>query len=73
LKVFNLDYNNDRPQTGGDGFLILQGITIDSQNGRLIFTTKNHLRNYYFLNYQYTGSGENYDASTYNANQKVCF
>jgi cell surface protein SprA len=45
LKVFNLDklnYNND-PQTGGDGFDFVQGITVDSQNGRLIFTTKNHL------------------------------
>jgi cell surface protein SprA len=33
LKVFNLDklnYNND-PQTGGDGFDFMQGITIDSQ------------------------------------------
>jgi cell surface protein SprA len=41
--VFNLDklnYNND-PQTGGDGFFdFIQGITIDSQNGRVIFTTK---------------------------------
>jgi cell surface protein SprA len=38
LKVFNLDklnYNND-PQTGGDGFDFVQGITVDSQNGRLI-------------------------------------
>jgi cell surface protein SprA len=41
LQVFNLDklnYNNDR-QTGGDGFMILPGITIDSQS-RIIFTTK---------------------------------
>jgi cell surface protein SprA len=27
-------------QTGGDGFDFVQGITVDSQNGRLIFTTK---------------------------------
>ncbi len=43
LKVFNLDklnYNND-PQTGGDGFFdFMQGLTIDAQNGRIIFTTK---------------------------------
>jgi hypothetical protein len=40
-------------QTGGDGFFdFMQGITIDSQNGRLIFTTKEP-GNYYFLNYQY--------------------
>jgi cell surface protein SprA len=53
LKVFNLDklnYNND-PQTGGDGFDFVQGITVDSQNGRLIFTTKEPFGNYYFLNY----------------------
>jgi hypothetical protein len=40
LEVFNLDklnYNND-PQTCGDGFFFMQGT--DSQNGRLIFTTK---------------------------------
>ena len=43
LKVFNLDklnFNND-PQAGGDGFFdFMQGITIDPQNGRIIFTTK---------------------------------
>jgi cell surface protein SprA len=43
LKVFNLDklnYNND-PQTGGDGFFdFMEGLTMDSQNGRIIFTTK---------------------------------
>lgn len=42
LKVFNVDklnYNND-PQAGGDGFFdFLQGLTVDTQNGRLIFTT----------------------------------
>ena len=42
LKVFNLDrlnFNND-PQQGGDGFFdFLDGITVDSQNGRIIFTT----------------------------------
>ena len=42
LKVFNLDklnYNND-PQAGGDGFFdFMPGLTIDAQNGRIIFTT----------------------------------
>ncbi|CAM2808412.1 T9SS outer membrane translocon Sov/SprA [Flavobacterium frigoris] len=74
LKVFNLDklnYNND-PQTGGDGFFdFMQGITIDSQNGRLIFTTKEPFGELLFSKLSNTGSGENYDdASTYNPNQK---
>lgn len=42
LKVFNVDrlnYNND-PQAGGDGFFdFIPGLTVDQQNGRLIFTT----------------------------------
>ena len=42
LKVFNVDklnYNND-PQTGGDGFFdFIPGLTVDPQNGRIIFTT----------------------------------
>jgi cell surface protein SprA len=74
LKVFNLDklnYNND-PQAGGDGFFdFIQGITVDSQNGRLIFTTKEPFGELLFSKLSYTGSGENYnDASTYNINQK---
>ncbi|WP_337968511.1 cell surface protein SprA [uncultured Flavobacterium sp.] len=73
LNVFNLDrlnYNND-PQTGGDGFFdYIPGITVDVQNGRIIFTTKEPFGKLLFdkLN---TGSGENYsDPSTYNPNQK---
>lgn len=42
LEVFNVDrlnYNND-PQQGGDGFFdFIPGITVDPQNGRIIFTT----------------------------------
>src|SRR5690554_5321541 len=42
LEVFNVDrlnFNND-PQQGGDGFFdFIPGITVDSQNGRIIFTT----------------------------------
>ena len=74
LKVFNLDklnYNND-PQTGGDGFFdFMQGITIDSQNGRIIFTTKEPFGELLFSKLSNTGSGENYnDVNTYNPNQK---
>ena len=74
LKVFNLDrlnYNND-PQAGGDGFFdFMQGYTIDSQYGRIIFTTKEPFGELLFSKLSNTGSGENYnDASTYNANQK---
>nr|WP_314897669.1 cell surface protein SprA [uncultured Flavobacterium sp.] len=74
LKVFNLDklnYNND-PQTGGDGFFdFMQGLTIDAQNGRIIFTTKEPFGELLFSKLSNTGSGENYnDVNTYNLNQK---
>lgn len=73
LKVFNLDklnFNND-PQTGGDGFFdFMQGLTIDTQNGRIIFTTKEPFGELLFSKLS-TGAGENYkDANTYNENQK---
>jgi cell surface protein SprA len=73
LKVFNLDklnFNND-PQVGGDGFFdFMQGLTIDTQNGRIIFTTKEPFGELLFSKLS-NGAGENYkDASTYNANQK---
>nr|WP_315162865.1 cell surface protein SprA [uncultured Flavobacterium sp.] len=74
LKVFNLDklnYNND-PQTGGDGFFdFMQGLTIDAQNGRIIFTTKEPFGELLFSKLSNTGSGEKYsDVNTYNSNQK---
>jgi cell surface protein SprA len=74
LKVFNLDklnYNND-PQTGGDGFFdFMPGLTIDSQYGRIIFTTKEPFGELLFSKLSNSGSGETYnDASTYNPNQK---
>ncbi|KAF2509937.1 cell surface protein SprA [Flavobacterium zhairuonense] len=74
LNVFNLDklnYNND-PQTGGDGFFdYLPGITVDVQNGRIIFTTKEPFGELLFKKLQNQGSGETYnDPSTYNANQQ---
>jgi cell surface protein SprA len=76
LKVFNLDklnYNND-PQTGGDGFFdFVQGITVDSQNGRLIFTTKEPFGNYYFQIIQHGIRRKLRRCSTYNPNQKNMF
>ncbi len=42
LSVFNVDRLNfnDDPQQGGDGFFdFIPGITVDAQNGRIIFTT----------------------------------
>jgi cell surface protein SprA len=73
LEVFNLDklnFNND-PQVGGDGFFdFMQGLTIDTQNGRIIFTTKEPFGELLFSKLS-TGTGENYkDVNTYNANQK---
>lgn len=71
LKVLNVDklnYNND-PQTGGDGFFdFLPGLTVDQQNGRLIFTTKEPFGQ---LMFQKLSNGtESYnDPNTYNQNQ----
>ena len=73
LKVFNLDKlnaNND-PQIGGDGFFdFMPGLTIDSQNGRIIFTSKEPFGELLF-NKLSNGTGENYkDVNTYNPNQQ---
>ena len=73
LKVFNLDklnFNND-PQAGGDGFFdFMQGMTVDTQNGRIIFTTKEPFGELLFTKLS-NGAGEDYkDSSTYNPNQK---
>ena len=74
LNVFNLDrlnYNND-PQTGGDGFFdYVPGVTVDVQNGRIIFTTKEPFGELLFKKLQNSGSGESYDnPSSYNQNQQ---
>ncbi len=74
LKVFNLDklnYNND-PQAGGDGFFdFMQGITMDTQNGRIIFTTKEPFGELLFKKLSNAGAGEDYaNTNTYNPNQK---
>jgi cell surface protein SprA len=74
LKVLNLDklnFNND-PQAGGDGFFdFIPGMTVDSQNGRLIFTTKEPFGELLFSKLKTPGSNEDYnDVTTYNDNQK---
>lgn len=75
LKVFNLDklnYNND-PQEGGDGFFdFIPGLTVDQQNGRIIFTTVEPFGKTLFEKLR-TNPSENYNADPltglYNANQ----
>ena len=73
LKVFNLDklnYNND-PQTGGDGFFdFMEGLTIDSQNGRIIFTTKEPFGELLFNKLKDNTSQDYSNTTTYNTNQK---
>lgn len=73
LNVFNIDrlnYNND-PQTGGDGFFdYIPGITVDVQNGRIIFTTKEPFGELLFSKLQ-DSPGQDYDNPTsYNDNQR---
>ncbi len=74
LRVFSLDqlnFNND-PQQGGDGFFdFLPGLTVDTQNGRIIFTKTEPFGNYLFDKLSSSSGGsENYEIpSTYNANQ----
>ncbi|HEY6143330.1 MAG TPA: cell surface protein SprA [Flavobacterium sp.] len=77
LKVFNLDklnFNND-PQVGGDGFFdFMQGLTIDTQNGRIIFTNKEPFGELLFEKLR-SNPSEKYDGdpnniSDFNENQK---
>src|SRR5690606_35567724 len=73
LRVFNVDklnYNND-PVQGGDGFFdFLPGITVDAQNGRVIFTTVEPFGEYLFNKLSNNPASENYEVpATYNANQ----
>jgi cell surface protein SprA len=77
LKVFNVDrlnYTND-PQNGGDGFFdFLPGLTVDQQNGRIIFTTVEPFGSHLFEKLKSSPtSTENYDGdpttTDYNANQ----
>ncbi|MES2747775.1 MAG: cell surface protein SprA [Bacteroidota bacterium] len=73
LKVFNVDrlnYNND-PQDGGDGFFdFMPGLTVDQQNGRLIFTTVEPFGSHLFEKLR-SNPSETYDPAIgpYNENQ----
>jgi len=74
LKVLNVDklnYNND-PQAGGDGFFdFIPGMTVDSQNGRLIFTTKEPFGELLFRKLDDPNAPADYNnVTTYNDNQK---
>ncbi len=77
LRVFNVDrlnFTND-PQNGGDGFFdFLPGLTVDPQNGRIIFTTVEPFGSYLFEKLKSSPtSSENYNGdpttTDYNANQ----
>ena len=71
LKVFNVDklnFNND-PQQGGDGFFdFLPGLTVDQENGRLIFTTVEPFGKHLFEKLR-TNPSQDYDGTVYNDNQ----
>lgn len=74
LRLFNLDrlnFNND-PQQGGDGFFdFLPGITVDTQNGQIIFTSVEPFGEYLFNQLNLPNQSEQYTIpSTYNANQQ---
>ncbi|MFD2696919.1 cell surface protein SprA [Mesonia sediminis] len=76
LRVFNLDnlnLNND-PVQDGDGFFdFVNGLTIDTQNGRVIFTSVEPFGEYLFNKLDNTPNGgpEDYENPlSYNANQK---
>lgn len=76
LRVFNVDrlnYTND-PQAGGDGFFdFVPGITMDAQNGRVIFTTAEPFGEYLFDKLSTGDPLEEYgdeNESNYNANQR---
>lgn len=73
LKVFNLDklnFTND-PQPNGDGFFdFYPGITVDSQYGRIIFTTVEPFGKHLFNKLDVTTLTEDYDTPlSYNSNQ----
>ncbi len=72
LRVFNLDklnINND-PQSNGDGFFdFVEGITVLSQTGKIIFPSAEPFGEYLF-NKLALGGSEDYDnTTTYNENQ----
>ena len=73
LKVFNVDklnFTND-PQDGGDGFFdFIPGLTVDTQYGRIIFTTIEPFGKHLFNKLRSNNTLEDYNnPATYNANQ----
>nr|WP_314839052.1 cell surface protein SprA [uncultured Flavobacterium sp.] len=73
LKVLNLDklnFNND-PQAGGDGFFdFIPSLTIDAQNGRIMFTTKEPFGELLFSKLSNSAIEDYRNPSTYNDNQR---
>ena len=73
LKVLNLDklnFNND-PQAGGDGFFdFIPNLTIDAQNGRIMFTTKEPFGELVFSKLSNTAIEDYRNPATYNDNQR---
>ncbi|KQC32606.1 SprA protein [Nonlabens sp. YIK11] len=75
IRVFNLDRLNKQndPQPAGDGFFdYVEGLTIDSETGRIIFTSVEPFGEYLFNKLDNTPNGgpEVYNnPDTYNANQ----
>jgi len=72
LRLFNLDrlnFNND-PQAGGDGFFdFVPGLTVLTQNGKIIFTNTEPFGEYLFN--ELALGGEDYEnETTYNPNQE---
>ena len=71
LQLFNLDnlnVNND-PVNGGDGFFdFFPGITVDTQNGRIIFTSIEPFGEFLFDRLNNTGARFD-DSSSWNPNQ----
>jgi len=76
IKVFNLDRLNQQgdPQPNGDGFFdFIPGLTVDQENGRIIFTTVEPFGLHLFNkldNTPGTGAEDYNDPTTYNANQE---
>lgn len=72
LQIFNLDklnYNND-PQTKGDGFFdYVEGITIISESGKIIFPSAEPFGEFLFNKLSVGGSEDYNNNVTYNENQ----
>ncbi|MDO7173434.1 cell surface protein SprA [Mariniflexile sp. AS56] len=72
LRVFSLDklnYNND-PQSKGDGFFdYVEGITVLSQTGKIIFPSAEPFGEYLFKTLALGGSEDYNESTTYNENQ----